>query len=70
MTVLLFLFFRQQLPILNILQHLHLLYRNFVQLFKPLALRKPVVNEHGVQIFHIGKANQLIYCRVVADISF
>ena len=38
---------------------------DFVQPFKPIWLRDTILNHHGVEVFHIGDADQLIDVRIV-----
>ena len=33
-------------------------------------MRKPFVDENGIQAFHVGKADELVDGSVVADITF
>ena len=50
-------------------QHLHLLNGNLIQLYQSLALRQALVDEHGIEVFHVRKANQLIDCCIVAYVA-
>ena len=42
---------------------------DFVQSFKPIWLRDTILNHHGVEVFHIGDADQLIDVRIVTLIA-
>ena len=59
----------QESPFFDIFKNLHLTDRDLVEFFKSFALGKTVVDEDRVEIFKIAKADQLLYCRMVSDIS-
>jgi hypothetical protein len=42
----------------------------FVQLEQPVMLAYPVIYEDGVDVFHVGKADQFIDISVIPDIAF
>ena len=52
-----------------IFQHTHLLDGYPVQSHEPFALRYALVYEYGVQVFHIGEADQFIDGGIVTDIA-
>ena len=51
-------------------QNLHLAYGDGIELSQSLGLRHPLVDEHRIQVFQIGEADQLRDIGVVSDISF
>ena len=53
-----------------IFQHTHLLDGYPVQSHEPFALRYALVYEYGIQVFHIGEADQFIDGGIVTDIAF
>lgn len=52
-----------------IFQHTHLLDGYPIQSHEPFALRYALVYEYGVQVFHIGEADQFIDGGIVTDIA-
>ena len=59
----------KQFPSAVIFQHTHLLDGYPVQSHEPFALRYALVYEYGVQVFHIGEADQFIDGGIVTDLS-
>ena len=58
-----------EFSVITTFQHLHLLNGNLIQLYQSLALGQALVDEHGIDVFHIRKTNQLIDCCIVAYIT-
>ncbi len=53
-----------------VFQHLHLLNGYPVETDKPLVLREPIVDEHGIQVLHVRETNQFVDGCIVADVAF
>ena len=53
----------------NVLQHSHLLDGYLVEFMKAFLLRHAFVDKHCIQVLHVTEANQLIDCRIIADIG-
>ena len=60
----------QQQPPLAVLQHSHLLDGNLVKLDQSLALWQPLVNEDGIEVFHVGEADEFVDGCIVTNVSF
>ena len=60
----------QQSPPLIVLQHSHLLDGNLVELDQSFALWQLLVDEEGVEIFHVGEADDLVDGCIVTNVSF
>ena len=50
-------------------KHFHLLNGNLIQLYQSLALGQALVDEHGIQVFHVRQADQLIDSGIVAYVA-
>ena len=50
-------------------QNLHLADSDGIELCQPLGLRHPLVDEHRIQVFQIGQADQLRDIGVTGDLS-
>lgn len=66
-TIPVFLF--QSFQALIVYKQLHLLDGNTVQLLKPLLLTHAFLYEQGVQIFKIGKTDELGHIGLIANIA-
>ena len=59
-----------QVSTIIVLQYTHLIDDNLIEAHKAVALWHALINENGIDILHVGKANQFIDRGIVADVSF
>ncbi len=50
----------QELPSLDFRQNTHLLDGDFVELFETLRLRNTIIDHDGVDVLHVGDADELV----------
>ena len=60
----------QQIPVVVLLQHLHLVDGDAVETYEAFALGNALIYKHGIDILHVGKADQSIDGGIVTDVSF
>ena len=53
-----------------VLQHGHLLDCYLIKFLETFALRKTFVDKDRIEVLHVTQANQLVNCRVIANIAF
>ena len=60
----------QQLPPINLREDAHLLDGDFVELFEALGLRDSVIDHDGVDVLHVGDADELVDRGIVTLVAF
>ena len=60
----------QQLPPLGLGEDAHLLDGDFVEFFEALRLRNAIIDHDSVDVLHVGDADELVDCSVVALVAF
>ena len=62
--------FQQFSVIISTFENTHLMDGNLIQFHQSLGLRHSLLNEHRIDVLHIGKAYKLVDGGVIADVSF